>query len=73
MLIIEDFTKYEAASGQQISLDKSSILFSKNLLDEMKQIVCIDLGAIKQVSREKYLNLPMLVSISKNQMFGFVK
>ena len=64
---------YALGSGQVINLVKSSILFSKNvrpgLMNEISQIM----GNMQTVSQGKYLGLPMVVSRTKQQIFGFVK
>ncbi|XP_071923241.1 uncharacterized protein [Coffea arabica] len=64
---------YEEATGQLINMDKSSVLFSKNTLPSVKSEVCQAMGSIKQVEQGKYLGLPMAITRSKEQVFGFVR
>ncbi|XP_027174775.1 uncharacterized protein LOC113774437 [Coffea eugenioides] len=64
---------YEQASGQMINLDKSSACFSKNVNQESKEAVCSKLEGIEQVAQEKYLGLPIVVTRSKKQLFGYIK
>ena len=64
---------YAKGSGQLINLDKSSILFSKNVRLNLKHEICQVMGNMQSVTQGKYLGLPMVVSRSKQQIFGFVK
>ncbi|XP_027169605.1 uncharacterized protein LOC113769345 [Coffea eugenioides] len=64
---------YEQASGQMINLDKSSAFFSKNVNQKSKEAVCSKLEGIQQVAQGKYLGLPMVVTRSKKQLFGYIK
>ncbi|XP_027098791.1 uncharacterized protein [Coffea arabica] len=64
---------YATASGQLINLDKSSILFSKNMCPHKKHQICHIMGNMQQVNQGKYLGLPMVVTRTKEQIFGFVR
>nr|XP_027060751.1 uncharacterized protein LOC113687311 [Coffea arabica] len=64
---------YATGSGQLINLDKSSILFSKNVSPVEKQEICQIMGNMQQVSQGKYLGLPMVVTRTKEQIFGFIR
>ena len=64
---------YAIGSGQLINLDKSSILFSKNVSPVVKQEICQIMGNMQQVSQGKYLGLPMVVTRTKEQIFGFIR
>ncbi|XP_027096192.1 uncharacterized protein [Coffea arabica] len=64
---------YALGSGQLINLDKSSILFSKNVSPHVKHEICQVMGNMQSVTQGKYLGLPMVVARSKQQIFGFVK
>ena len=64
---------YEEATGQLINMDKSSVLFSKNTLPSVKSEVCQAMGSIKQVEQGKYLGLPMVITRSQEQVFGFIR
>lgn len=64
---------YESASSQLINLDKSSIFFSKNTSHETKVEVCQSMGSIQMVNQGRYLGLPMVVSRSKEQIFGYIR
>ena len=56
---------YEKGSGQSINLEKSSVFFSKNMLQEEKAEVAQQLGNIQTASQEKYMGLPMVITRSK--------
>nr|XP_027101745.1 uncharacterized protein LOC113722690 [Coffea arabica] len=64
---------YALGSGQLINLDKSSILFSKNVSPHLKHEICQVMGNMQSVTQGKYLGLPIVVARSKQQIFGFVK
>nr|XP_027083697.1 uncharacterized protein LOC113705998 [Coffea arabica] len=64
---------YEEASGQLINLEKSSVFFSKNMPMEQRQDVCSALGGMTEMTQGKYLGLPMVISRTKEQIFGFIK
>ncbi|XP_027174297.1 uncharacterized protein LOC113773895 [Coffea eugenioides] len=64
---------YATGSGQLINLDKSSILFNKNVSPVEKQEICQIMGNMQQVSQGKYLGLPMVVTRTKEQIFGFIR
>ncbi|XP_027062993.2 uncharacterized protein [Coffea arabica] len=71
--IMKVLKTYEKASGQLVNLDKSAVFFSKNMDDELKKEVCLTLGGMVEAKQGKYLGLPMVVSRSKEQIFGFVR
>lgn len=64
---------YEEATGQLINMDKSSVFFSKNTTQPVRHEVCQAMGAIQQVRQGKYLGLPMIITKSKEQVFGFIR
>nr|XP_027065280.1 uncharacterized protein LOC113691366 [Coffea arabica] len=64
---------YGMGLGQEINLEKSSILFSKNVRPQLMDEICQTMGNMQRVSQGKYLGLPMVVSGSKQQLFGFIK
>ncbi|XP_071923131.1 uncharacterized protein [Coffea arabica] len=64
---------YERGTGQLINLDKSSVIFSPNLERELKMEICQALGNIQLATQGKYLGLPMVITSSKQQLFGFIK
>ncbi|XP_027150159.1 uncharacterized protein LOC113750373 [Coffea eugenioides] len=64
---------YERSSGQVINLEKSSVFFSKNMEHSKKIEVCCRLGNIQMVNQGKYLGLPMVITRTKDQIFGFIR
>ena len=60
---------YEACSGQMINKDKSSIMFSPNVhqsvRDEVKQVLELS----SEANNERYLGLPVHLGHSKTQTF----
>ncbi|XP_027062866.2 uncharacterized protein [Coffea arabica] len=64
---------YEQGSGQVVNYDKSSVFFSKNLPQVVKDEVCRKLGNVQMVNQGKYLGLPMVITRSKEQLFGFIR
>lgn len=64
---------YGKASGQQVNINKSAVIFSKNTGSREKEEVLQKLGGIQQVTQGKYLGLPLVVGRSKNSVFRFIK
>ena len=64
---------YEHGSGQMINMDKSSVSFSKNVEQAKQGEICSRLGKINVVKQAKYLGLPMVITKSKDQIFGFIR
>ena len=64
---------YEAASGQKINTDKSSIFFSSNTPDERRSEVMNLLGPMQDTRHKKYLGLPSIIGKSKVEIFAEIK
>ncbi|XP_062017671.1 uncharacterized protein LOC133734024 [Rosa rugosa] len=64
--------RYEEASGQQINLQKSSISFSRNVPMSKQEGLADFLGVQRVDKHDKYLGLPMEVSYSKEEAFGYL-
>ncbi|XP_027102976.1 uncharacterized protein [Coffea arabica] len=67
------FAIYERASGQAINYEKSIVFFSANTSKEMRKNICTALGNMKEAASGKYLDLPMLIGRSKQQVFGYIE
>ena len=65
--------KYEKGSGLEVNLEKSLVFFSKNVPQSQQVHVCRKFENIRVVTQGKYLGLPMVISRSKQQIFGFIK
>ena len=61
--------QYEALSGQAINRWKTSLFFSRNAKEEVKQNIQQMLGARIMTNCEKYLGLPMACGKSKVNTF----
>lgn len=64
--------QYEAASGQRVNLQKSSIFFGKGCQEEKKAELKTTLGVQSEALSERYLGLPTLVGRSKDGTFKYV-
>ena len=58
---------YERASGQVISKDKSSVMFSPNTRQEERGQVRSSLLITSEASSEKYLGLPVSIGKSRSK------
>ncbi|XP_027062988.1 uncharacterized protein LOC113771708 [Coffea eugenioides] len=63
----------EKDSGQMINMEKSSVFFSKNVAQEDQKEICNRLGNLKMVHQGKYLGLPMVITRTKEQIFGYIR
>ncbi|OMO70912.1 reverse transcriptase [Corchorus capsularis] len=68
--ILKDF---EVASGQQINIDKSSVLFSANTPPLVRVSIMSHLGVQRILERDKYLGLPIMIGKSKSREFLYIK
>ncbi|XP_027156321.1 uncharacterized protein LOC113757111 [Coffea eugenioides] len=64
---------YEKGTGQMVNLEKSSVFFSKNVDQQLQLATSQALGDIQIVNKGRYLGLPMVVTRSKHQLFGYIK
>ena len=64
--LTEILSKYDAAFGQKINTDKSSIFFSHNTPQGTKDEVLQILGPMQGSCHSKYLGLPSIIGKSKN-------
>lgn len=64
---------FERASGQQINVDKSSVLFSKNTPNFLKSDLCQKLRFQEASDQSMYLGLPNIIGRNKSALFGFLK
>ena len=61
---------YESASGQKINTEKSSIFFSPNTPQELKDKIANILGPMNDSIHTKYLGLPSIIGRSKKLVFA---
>ena len=64
---------YELASGQKVNLDKSQLLFSRNVPSPRSNELVQLLNVKATESFDKYLGLRAIIGKSKSQVFAFVK
>ena len=61
-MIEECLSKYKEASRQVVNYDKSSILFSRIVDEDIHNFICYFLGVKICVNHGKYLGLPSMIS-----------
>ena len=71
--LIDILRLYEAASGQKINTDKSSVFFSANTPEEMKVETLDILRSMQDSRHSKYLGLPSIIGKSKMDVFAVIK
>lgn len=64
---------FEKASGQNINVNKSSIFFSSNTCNSLKQDLCYKLNFNESNDRSLYLGLLNIVGRNKSSIFGYIK
>ncbi|XP_061993946.1 uncharacterized protein LOC133711884 [Rosa rugosa] len=64
---------YGRASGQLVNFNKSSVVFSKNVSDDMQEEISSLMGVEIVESHEKYLGLPTYVGRKKTATFQYIK
>ena len=64
---------YENASGQKVNRNKTTLFFSKSIVEIMRQAIKDTLGVQAINQYEKYLGLLSLVGRGKKESFNFLK
>ncbi|XP_027086733.2 uncharacterized protein [Coffea arabica] len=64
---------YKEASGQEINLEKSAVVFSSNTDFSTRQDITQFLNIKEVVAHEKYLGLPTIIRRSKREVFSSIK
>ena len=64
---------YEQASGQQINPTKTTLFFSKAIVEEKKREILNFLGVPKIKEYEKYLGLPTVMGRKKKASLNYIK
>jgi len=64
---------YEAASGQMVNKDKTTLFFSRNIDDATQEAIKVSLGLPATQHYEKYLRLPSFVGRNKKACFTQIK
>ena len=71
--LIDIIQLYEAASGQKIHANKSSVFFSNNTVDDIRCELLNMLGPMQDTQHKKYLGLPSIIGKSKVEIFAEIK
>lgn len=64
---------YSVASGQCINMDKSSLSYSRNVNDEVKETMEEIMGVKSSDGNGNYLGLPMIIGKNKKEILSFIK
>ncbi|KAH1137471.1 hypothetical protein GYH30_027460 [Glycine max] len=70
--MMEIIKTYELASGQAINLQKSNVIFSRNVQQLDRGEILEVLGVQEGNSNGKYLGLPAIIGRSKTTTFNFI-
>ncbi|KAL0444005.1 UNVERIFIED_CONTAM: hypothetical protein Slati_2123200 [Sesamum latifolium] len=65
--------RFKAASGLQVNLQKSAIVFSKNVTEVSREEIAGVLGVVVLGKHEKYLGLPSAIGRSKKELNAGMK
>lgn len=71
--VMEILSIFERASGQKINTSKSSVFFSRNVKQEIKDAVIETLGFHEAESNTQYLGLPNCMNRNKTAVPGYLK
>ncbi|KAL0320265.1 UNVERIFIED_CONTAM: putative mitochondrial protein [Sesamum radiatum] len=64
---------YGKASGQEVNLHKSTVVFSKNVSKEVRDSLTNKLGIRWEERHDKYLGLPAVVGKSRKEVFSNIR
>ncbi|CAH9132557.1 unnamed protein product [Cuscuta epithymum] len=65
--------EYEDGSGQAINFNKSSINFSQNVVEPVRDYCCNFFGVTQENGQKRYLGLPSMVGQGKTAILGFIR
>jgi hypothetical protein len=71
--IMQVLQNYQQASGQLVSLDKSEVSFSRNVLNIEKEMICNKIEVKVVTFHTRYIGLPVMFGRSKKEVFSFVQ
>ncbi|KAA3478991.1 reverse transcriptase [Gossypium australe] len=60
---------YRSCSGKQVNFDKSTVFFSTNTTEAVKELITRTLGVRRSNDPKRYLGLPNMVGRKKNEAF----
>ncbi|CAN0840801.1 LINE-1 retrotransposable element ORF2 protein [Linum grandiflorum] len=70
--IIDIIGKYGASTGQEVNLEKSSVFFSKNVMEADRTTIVETIGFSPTNCHSKYLGVPTEWGRSKKETFSFL-
>ena len=73
MKVLEILDIYKQASGQEVNVDKSSIMFSNNTNDADKNMTKNLLKIHRSMANDSYLGLPLLFGRGKAKELRYIK
>ncbi|XP_074302488.1 uncharacterized protein LOC141634059 [Silene latifolia] len=65
--------RYEAASGQLVSLEKTTVVFSRGVTRDQRSAVAARLGVMEVEEHARYLGLPTVVGRSKKVLTDIIR
>ncbi len=68
--IQDNLSLFEAASGQQLNREKTTLYFSKNTSQAAQEVIKLQLNVLSIHSYEKYLGLPSFIGRQKKTCFS---
>ena len=71
--ILNLLNTYEAASGQVVNVDKSEVSYSRNVSENMKNMLQQSLGFKAVETHDRYLGLPTFIGRSKKNVFQTIR
>lgn len=72
-MVADIISKYERASGQNVNLSKTEVVFSRDVDVDCRNPVVGVLGVEEVDKQEKYLGLPTVIGRSKKVTFACIK
>ena len=73
MVMKEILQKFCEGFGQLVNLNKSSIIFSKNVSEQKKEEIANEMQMVIAENPRKYLRIPSFWGKSKSAAMGFIK
>ncbi|OMO86337.1 reverse transcriptase [Corchorus capsularis] len=72
-VVLDLLRQFSLASGQQVNVDKSAILFSSNTPVCLRESIMQHLGVQKILDRDRYLGIPIMIDKSKKAELQLIK
>ncbi|OMO80722.1 reverse transcriptase [Corchorus capsularis] len=72
-VVLDLLRQFELASGQQVNIDKSAVMFSGNTPVDLREIIMRHLRIQKVLDQDRYLGLPIMIGRSKRVELHLIK